>query len=223
MEHEVKQFCYSFARPAVTTEIVIFSIVDQSLTVMLLARHQEPFKGSWSLPGGYVGAEENLRQCAARKLKEETGVEGVFLEQLYTFSDLDRDPRDRVISVAYYALIPNTEMNITSDEVKWFAIGALPTLAFDHRKIITKAHERLVSKLEYSTIAFQFMPREFTLSELQEVHERIANEAVDKRNFRKRILSLGVITETGKLKKVGAHRPAKLYRVQDPNRVKIIK
>lgn len=223
MLHELDQHCYPQARPSVTTDVVIFTVVDQTLTVMLLERSRDPFKGLWALPGGFVAIDENLRQSAERKLKEETGVEGVFLEQLYTFGTLDRDPRERVISVAYYALIPFIEMDITSDDVKWFALRDLPKLAFDHSKIIIKAHERLVAKLDYSTIAFQFMPREFTLSELQDVYELIVNQELDKRNFRKRILSLGVIKETGKLKKVGAHRPAKLYKVQDPSRVRIIK
>ena len=179
------------------------------------------------MPGGFVGADESLEEGARRELAEETGVSGVYLEQLYTFGAPERDPRERVITVAYYALIPTDEVEIRAasdaEGVSWYGMEELPNLAFDHDEILYAAHERLVAKLEYSTIAFQFMPQAFTLTELQTVYELILREPVDKRNFRKRILGLKLIRETGKERKSGAHRPAKLYRVIDRSRVDVIK
>ena len=172
---------------------------------------------------------EDLDSCAARELTEETGIEGVFLEQLYTFGATQRDPRERVISVAYYALIPEHALSAPpraatdAADVDWFEFEKLPSLAFDHAEIISMAHERLVAKLDYSTIAFQFMNDTFTLSELQCVYETLLNHSLDKRNFRKRILSLDLIEETGKLRRNGKHRPAREYHVKHPERVEIIK
>jgi len=220
-------YTYQHPHPAVTTDIVIFTIRQDELKVLLVKRANAPFQGEWALPGGFVALDESLEEGARRELQEETGVAGVYLEQLYTFGKPDRDPRERVITVAYYALIPTDEVEIRAatdaEGVSWYGMEELPNLAFDHAEILDAAHERLVAKLEYSTIAFQFMPREFTLTELQTVYELILREPVDKRNFRKRILSLKLIKETGTERKSGAHRPAKLYRVIDRTRVDVIK
>ena len=151
----------------------------------------------------------------------------VYLEQLYTFGEPDRDPRERVITVAWYALVPSDEIDIQAgsdaEGVSWFGMQELPELAFDHTAILEMAYERLVAKLDYSTIAFQYMPRNFTLSELQHVYEVILQEPVDKRNFRKRMLGLDLIVDTGKDRRDGAHRPARLYRVRHPKRIDYIK
>ena len=220
-------YTYQHPHPAVTTDIVIFTIRQDELKVLLVKRANAPFQGEWALPGGFVALDESLEEGARRELQEETGVAGVYLEQLYTFGKPDRDPRERVITVAYYALIPTDEVEIRAatdaEGVSWYGMEELPNLAFDHAEILDAAHERLVAKLEYSTIAFQFMPKEFTLTDLQTVYELILREPVDKRNFRKRILSLKLINETGKERKSGAHRPAKLYRVIDRTRVDVIK
>lgn len=220
-------YTYQYPHPAVTTDIVIFTIRQDALKVLLVKRANAPFQGEWALPGGFVGLDESLEEGARRELQEETGVAGVYLEQLYTFGEPDRDPRERVITVAYYALIPTDEVEIRAatdaEGVSWYGLEELPNLAFDHAEILEAAHERLVAKLDYSTIAFQFMPREFTLTELQTVYELILREPLDKRNFRKRILGLKLIKETGKERKSGAHRPAKLYRVIDRTRVDVIK
>jgi ADP-ribose pyrophosphatase YjhB (NUDIX family) len=220
-------FTYRYPHPAVTTDIVIFTIRNDELKVLLIKRALSPHKGEWALPGGFIRLEESLEECAGRELEEETGVSGVYLEQLYSFGKPDRDPRERVITVAYYALIPSDTLKIkaASDAAgtSWFGMQELPELAFDHQEILKLAHQRLVAKLDYSTIAFQFMPKAFTLSELQQVHELISGESVDKRNFRKRILSLNLIRETGKERKAGAHRPARLYRVINRSRVHVIK
>ncbi len=218
---------YPYPHPAVTTDIVIFTLRDGRLKLLLIKRGGEPYQGRWALPGGFVELDEDLEASARRELEEETGVSGVYLEQLYTFGRPDRDPRERVITVAYYALIPSDQVRLQAatdaEAVGWFAFEELPPLAFDHDEIVAMAHQRLVAKLDYSTIAFQFLPREFTLSELQDVYEIIRREPVDKRNFRKQVLTLGKLVETKKMKRDGAHRPARLYRVKSPGKVDIIK
>ncbi|MES9966118.1 MAG: NUDIX domain-containing protein [Sedimenticola sp.] len=222
-----RDHCYKYPHPAVTTDVVVFTIRDERLQLLLVKRGGEPYKGSWALPGGFVDIDEDLETCAKRELQEETGVSGVYLEQLYTFGRPDRDPRERVISVAYYALIPSDRLELRAasdaDDADWFPLDELPTLAFDHNQVIGIAHERLVSKLNYSTIAFQFMPELFTLSELQGVYEILRNEDLDKRNFRKWISTLEQIEETGKQRRTGNHRPAKVYRMKHPDRVEIIR
>lgn len=220
-------FCYQYPHPAVTTDIVIFTIRDQQLHVLLVRRANDPFKHCWALPGGFVDIDEDLDTCAKRELFEETHVSDVFLEQLYTFGRHNRDPRERIITVAYYALVPIDKLQpkAGSDaaEVEWFALNELPELAFDHAQIIDKARERIAAKARYSTIAFQIMPEEFTLSELQEVYQLLLNEALDKRNFRKWMQSLDCLVDTGKEKRNGLHRPARLFRAKHPNTVEIIK
>lgn len=223
----VAPFCYSHPHPAVTTDVVLFTIREERLQLVLVRRRNPPFAGQWALPGGFLDLEEDLAACALRELKEETGITDVYLEQLYTFGRPDRDPRERVISVAYYGLAPADRLQLkpSSDatEAAWFPYGALPPLAFDHREIVEKAHERLGAKLGYSTIAFQFLPAEFTLGELQEVYEIIRSERLDKRNFRKWILTRNLIEETGATRRNGSRRPAKLFRTRHPGRVEIIR
>ncbi len=218
---------YKYPHPAVTTDVVIFTIREEKLKLLLIKRAGEPYKGKWALPGGFVGMDEDLESGARRELEEETGVSGVYLEQLYTFGEPDRDPRERVITVAYYALIPSDKVQLRAatdaEAVGWFGMDELPKLAFDHEEIVAMAHERLVAKLDYSTIAFQFMSEEFTLSELQDVYSIILQEEIDKRNFRKWVLAMERIEETGRERRDGPHRPAKLYRVKDPGKVEIIK
>lgn len=218
---------YEHPHPAVTVDVVVFTIRDRKLKLLLVRRGGEPYRGKWALPGGFIQMDEGLDAAAKRELQEETGVSGVFLEQLYTFGEPKRDPRERVITVAYYALIPSDKLQLRAasdaEAVGWFAMDELPKLAFDHAEIVSMAHQRLVAKLDYSTIAFAFMPKRFTLSELQEVYEIIRQEEMDKRNFRKWILSLNQIEETDEERRGGIHRPAMLYRVKHPGRVTIIK
>jgi len=220
-------YTYDYPHPAVTTDIVIFTIRQDELKILLIKRALQPHKGEWALPGGFIMLEESLEEGARRELEEETGVKDVYLEQLYTFGQPDRDPRERVITVAFYALIPSDEIEITAatdaEGVSWFGMKEVPELAFDHENILSMANERLTAKLTYSTIAFQFMPSQFTLSELQHVYEIILREPLDKRNFRKRILSLNLIKDIGKERKTGAHRPAKLFRAKNPERIDFIK
>jgi 8-oxo-dGTP diphosphatase len=216
-------FEYEYPHPAVTTDIVIFTVREQCLKLLLIRRGLAPQKGCWALPGGFVHIDEDLDSGAKRELQEETGICGVYLEQLYTFGATDRDPRERIITVAYYALVPADKLELVAGsdaaEADWFDMSDLPKLAFDHAEIIAKAHERLCAKLEYSTIALQFMPAEFTLTKLQTVCEIIGCAELDKRNFRKQILALGEIEATGNKHREGSHRPAALYRVIDRSRV----
>lgn len=219
---------YSYEHPhlAVTADVVIFTIRRERLKLLLIKRGVAPFKGSWALPGGFVRPEEDLEACARRELREETGISDVYLEQLYTFGHPDRDPRERVITVAYYALIPSDRLALRAAtdaaSVDWFDVEPISPLAFDHDEIMAVALQRLRAKLDYSTIAFQFLPTTFTLSELQRVYEIILGEAIDKRNFRKWVLALDQIEETGQ-RREGPHRPARLYRMKAPGTVEIIK
>ncbi len=219
--------CYEYPHPAVTTDVVVFTIRDRRLKLLLIERGAEPFRGMWALPGGFLDIDEDLEACAIRELEEETGVSGVYLEQLYTFGKPGRDPRERVISIAYYALIPSDRLQVKAasdaSDANWFALDEMPELAFDHNEIIRQAHRRLVAKLDYSTIAFQFMAETFTLSELQAVYEILLDEELDKRNFRKWILALEQVEETGELRRTGNHRPARMYRLKNPDQVDIIK
>jgi 8-oxo-dGTP diphosphatase len=218
---------YQYPHPAVTTDIVIFTLLDDELKVLLVKRSNTPYQGSWALPGGFVNIDEDLDTAASRELQEETGVTGVFLEQLYTFGDPKRDPRERVISVAYYALVPvdSVSLRASSDasRVAWHACSNLPELAFDHLRIINIAQKRLAAKTNYSTIALNFMPQKFTLSELQRVYEIIMGTVLDKRNFRKWIRTIEGITDTGDIRRNGKHRPARLYTYAATGTVEFIK
>lgn len=221
------KYCYDYPHPAVTTDIVIFTVIDDALKVLLIKRRDEPFKDHWAIPGGFLDMDENLDECAQRELEEETGIRDVYLEQLYTYGDVDRDPRERVISVAYYALISREGQHIQAGddaaEAEWFDVDDLPKLAFDHARVMEMAIERLAAKMDYSTIGFQLMPNEFTLSKLMRVYELAGRKPHDKRNFRKWVLSLDLIEETGEKKADGAYRPAMLYRVKDKSKVEIIR
>jgi 8-oxo-dGTP diphosphatase len=204
-----------YPRPSVTVDLVIFTIAENDLKVLLVRRGGEPFKGRWALPGGFVEIDESLESAAARELEEEVGVRNVYLEQLYTFGAPDRDPRGRVISVAYFALTDAESQKIAaaSDaaDAAWHSVFKPPQLAFDHKKILDYAVWRLRNKIEWTTVGYELLPRKFTLSELQRVYEIILQKPVDKRNFRKKILAQGQIQELNETRADVAHRPAKLY------------
>jgi 8-oxo-dGTP diphosphatase len=204
-----------YPRPSVTVDLVIFTIAANDLKVLLIRRDGEPFKGYWALPGGFVGIDESLEDAAARELQEEASVKDVYLEQLYTFGEPQRDPRGRVISVAYFALMDSEQQQVVAGSdaaaAEWHSVFAPPSLAFDHREILDYAVWRLRNKLEWTTVGYELLPRKFTLSELQRVYEIILQKPVDKRNFRKRILAQGEIKELNEIRTDGAHRPARLY------------
>ncbi|KYK26404.1 NUDIX hydrolase [Euryarchaeota archaeon SM23-78] len=204
-----------YEKPSVTVDIIIFTVKGHDLKALLVKRKAWPFKDFWAIPGGFTGMEEALEDAAKRELKEETGVKDVYLEQLYTFGEPKRDPRTRVITVAYYALIAseNLKLQATTDvtDVKWFSVDQLPKLAFDHNQILDYALKRLRNKIEYTNIAFQLLPERFTLSELQKIYEIILGKELDKRNFRKKVKETGVLTPLKETKMKGAHRPAQLF------------
>jgi len=210
-------YTYDYPRPALTVDCVIFGLDEsQELKVLLIERRHEPFAGKWALPGGFVDMGEDLERAALRELEEETGVKDVFIEQLYTFGAPDRDPRGRVISVAYFALINMESHPVTAASdarnVQWFSVKQLPELAFDHHHIFSVALQRLRAKVRYQPIGFELLPEQFTLSQLQGLYETILgiDDQLNKRNLRKRILDMGILQEVG-IQEGVAHRPAKLY------------
>jgi len=199
----------------VTVDIVIFTLREGSLQVLLVKRGVPPFEGQYAIPGGFIRGDESLEEAALRELHEETGVRNVFLEQLYTFGDPKRDPRGRVITVAYYALIASDKLSLVAGadaaEAQWFPASGVPTLAFDHKSILDYALERLGNKLEYTTVGFQLLPKEFTLGELQAVYEAILARPLDKRNFRRKLALLGILKPLRKWQRTG-RKPAQLFR-----------
>ncbi|MEE3715166.1 NUDIX domain-containing protein [Tumidithrix elongata RA019] len=212
-------YSYKFPRPALTVDCVVFGLDAQDLKVMLIQRAIPPFQGQWALPGGFVRMDETLEEAAMRELREETGIREVFLEQLYTFGNLDRDPRDRVVTVAYYALVNLSEYHIqaTTDakDAAWFSITEIPTLAFDHERILSVGLARLKGKLRYEPIGFELLPKKFTLSQLQRLYETVLGETLDKRNFRKKILSMGLLIGLNETEKNVTHRAAQLYEFDE--------
>ena len=194
----------------------LFGLDDEDLKVLLIKRDLEPFRGRWALPGGFVHVDESLDEAARRELREETGLARVYLEQLYTFGDVDRDPRGRVVSVAYYALVKLSDHRVLAAtdarEAGWFTVWDAPSLAFDHEGILQAALARLKGKVRYQPIGFELLPAKFTLSQLQRVYETILERELDKRNFRKKILSMGFLEELDEVEQDVAHRAARLYR-----------
>lgn len=220
-------YTYQYPRGALTVDCVVFGLDDKELKVMLIQRDLAPFEGKWALPGGFVRVDETLDQAARRELEEETGLRHVFLEQLYTFGDVDRDPRERVVSVAYYALV-----NLSGHEVKaatdardaaWFGIHDVPSLAFDHGEILQTALERLRGKLRYQPVGFELLPKKFTLSQLQHLYELVLERELDKRNFRKRVLGMDLLIETDEVQQDVAHRAARLYRFDERKYQRLLK
>ena len=210
---------YKFPRPALSVDCVVFGLDDQDLKVLLIQRDLDPFAGKWALPGGFVHEEETLEDAARRELREETALNRVFLEQLYTFGDPRRDPRERVVTVAYYALVNIRDHRVRAStdarNAAWFAVTDLPSLAFDHDLILETARERLRGKLSYQPIGFELLPRQFTLFQLQRLYETILEKPLDKRNFRRKILGTGLLKETDEIEQDVAHRAARLYRFDE--------
>jgi 8-oxo-dGTP diphosphatase len=192
---------------------------DTELKVLLIQRALAPFKGTWALPGGFVRIDETLEEAARRELEEETGLRKVFLEQLYTFGVVDRDPRERVVSVAYYALVNLSDHNVQAatdaSDAGWFGVHDVPSLAFDHSDILQMALDRLRGKLRYQPIGFELLPKKFTLSQLQHLYELVLERELDKRNFRKRVLGMDLLVETDEVQQDVAHRAARLFRFDE--------
>lgn len=193
----------------------IFTLKDGKLNILLIKMKQK-FPGQWALPGGLIKNNETLDNAAQRILREETAVSDIYLEQLYTFGQISRDPFGRVVSCAYFALIPTADIKLKTGvkytDVQWREFDKLPKLAYDHNQIAAYAKKRLESKITYTNIVWSLLPEKFTLSQLQKVYEIILNKKLDKRNFRKKLLALDLISAVAEKAALGAHRPAQLYK-----------
>jgi 8-oxo-dGTP diphosphatase len=221
-----KPHSYAYARAALTVDCVVFGLDEAGLQVLLIQRDLEPFRGAWALPGGFVHIDEDLDQAARRELREETGLDTAFLEQLYTFGGLGRDPRERVVTVAYYALLKLSDHRVQAAtdarDAAWFAVDDLPRLAFDHADIVSVALTRLRGKVRYQPIGFELLPPKFTLSQLQRLYEIVLERPLDKRNFRKKVLALGLLEELDEVEQDVAHRAARLYRFDERRYRKLV-
>lgn len=210
---------YEYPRAALTVDCVVFGFDEGDLKLLLIQRDLQPFEGKWALPGGFVRVEESLEEAARRELQEETGVSKVYLEQLFTFGQPNRDPRERVVTVAYYALVKLSGHSVKAAtdarNAAWFDVCDLPRLAFDHDDIIEAALQRLKGKVQYEPIGFELLPPKFTLTQLQHLYETILETPLDKRNFRKKILSMDLLLETDEIEQDVAHRAARLYRFDE--------
>ncbi len=209
-------YTYEYPRPSLTVDCVVFGLDDEDLKVLLIQRDLAPFKGRWALPGGFVQEDEGLADAARRELREETGLTQVFLEQLFTFGDPGRDPRERVVTVAYYALVnllDHTVQGATdARDAAWFSASEAQGLAFDHDRIVETALARLKGKVRYQPIGFELLPEKFTLSQLQHLYDTILETSLDKRNFRRKVLATGLLVALDEVEKDVAHRAARLYR-----------
>lgn len=220
-------FNYEYERPALTTDCVVFGLDENDLKVLLIQRDITPYEGKWALPGGFIKVGESVDNCARRELEEETGLKNIFLEQLYTFGAPDRDPREHVVTVAYYALVNLIEhapkAATDARNAAWFSLSDLPTLAFDHDSILSCALERLKGKVRYQPIGFELLPEKFTLTQLQRLYEIILETTIDKRNFRKKVIKLGILIETDEVEQDVAHRAARLYQFDPKHYQNLIK
>ena len=225
MAHSLPTTNGTLVHHAIAVDVVLFTIQDGMLKVLLVKRQQLPYRGAWALPGGLVGADESIDTAALRELQEETNISNIYLEQLYTFGEPNRDPRGRVITVAYYALVNWQQFQLKARhrvvEASWFPVKRPPPLAFDHERIVAYALERLRNKINYTTIGFQLLPREFTLTELQRSYEVILGQRLDKRNFRRKMLQLGILKGMREFRANGRQRPARLYTFTAPKVVKL--
>jgi 8-oxo-dGTP diphosphatase len=215
------KYTKEYVPPTLTVDAVVFELIDNALHVILIERPNEPFKGSWALPGGYNAVGETTRDALERIVKAKAGVDLSkdlsYVEQLYTFDTVARDPRGHAVSVTYMGCGRNFQPSGGNAQTALFAVDNLPKLAYDHADIIKYAHDRLKSKLTYTNAVYAFLPQKFTLSELQSAYEAILERPLDKRNFRKKFLGLNLIHETSEMKREGAHRPARLYQFNSPS------
>jgi 8-oxo-dGTP diphosphatase len=220
---------YQYPRPALTVDCVIFGldVEQEDLRVLLIERGLEPFEGMWAIPGGFVPPGESVDDAARRELREETGLRDVFLEQLYTFGEPDRDPREHVVSVAHYALVNLNDHELAAGtdarSAAWFSVNDVPELAFDHDQILEMALARLKGKVRYQPIGFELMPSKFTLTQLQRMYEIILEKPLDKRNFRKKVMGMGILKDLEEIQKDVRHRAARLYAFDEDSYRKLEK
>lgn len=213
-DSEELRYHYKYPHPSVTTDCVIFGFNGAKLHVLLVRRGLEPFKGKWAFPGGFLKIDESAEEGALRELREETGLKGAYIKQLHTFSDPNRDPRERVITIAYYALVRMQEVKGGDDaaEAQWFALNEIPSLAFDHDLILDKAQHELRKQIHFEPIGFELLPEKFTIKELQNLYESILDMKFDRRNFYNKMRHLGILEQTGETIKPTAKKEANLFR-----------
>jgi 8-oxo-dGTP diphosphatase len=218
---------YEYPRAALTVDCVVFGLDADALKVMLIQRDLPPFEGKWALPGGFVRLDETLDEAARRELEEETGLRNIYLEQLFTFGAVKRDPRERVVSVAHYALVNLADHKVKAAtdarDAAWFSVDEAPSLAFDHAEILQTALTRLQGKLRYQPIGFELLPKKFPLSQLQHLYELVLERELDKRNFRKRVLAMDLLIETDEVQQDVAHRAARLYQFDEKKYRRLVK
>lgn len=214
MEENKEMYSYRYPRPAVTADCVIFGFDGVGIKVLLIQRGIEPFKGKWALPGGFMNMNETVEECAKRELEEETGLKNAVVEQFYTFSDVNRDPRERVITVAHYALVRLADVKGGDDaaSARWFSMNEIPSLAFDHDRILRMAVNRLKERICFEPIGFELLPQVFTMTELQNLYEAILEVKFDRRNFYNKMLKLGILTEAEPRPANASRRTPSKYR-----------
>lgn len=197
--NEGNKFCYKYPHAAITADCVVFGFDGEALSVLLVERGLEPYKGRWALPGGFMRMDETITECARRELSEETGVDIDFIEQFRVFSNIERDPRERVVTVAHYALVRKSDYKVIAGDdaakAKWWSIYDLPALAFDHDRILRCAEQTLRERIHFEPVGFRLLDEKFTISELQRLYEAILQVRFDRRNFHKKILSLGILNQ----------------------------
>lgn len=215
MSKESHFFQYKYQRPALATDCVVMGFDGNALQLLLVQREKTPFEKNWALPGGFVQIDETTEEAARKVLLEKAGLKHVFVEQLYTFCEVERDPRERIVSVVYFALVNSRQLELVAGrnttKAEWFNLHELPTLAFDHHKIVEMALNRLRGKIGYQPIGFELLNKKFTLSQMQVLYESILGFEIDKRNFRKKILGMGLLTALDEKEKNVAHKAARYY------------
>lgn len=211
---EELKYHYKYPHPSVTTDCVIFGFDGNELKVLLIERGIEPYKGKWAFPGGFMKMDESAKQGALRELQEETGLTGAYIKQFHTFTEPDRDPRERVITIAYYALVRMQDVKGGDDaaQAKWFSMDDVPSLAFDHDRILRMAQLELRRQIHFEPIGFELLPEKFTMTELQQLYEAILDVKFDRRNFYKKMMHLGLLTQLDETDSVSKKKPAFLYR-----------
>ena len=216
---EDNKYGYKYPHPAVTTDCVIFGFDGSELQVLLIERGIEPFKGKWAFPGGFLNMDETAGEGALRELKEETGLENAYIEQFNTYSDPGRDPRERVITIAHYALVRIQEVKGGDDAAKaqWFPIDEVPQLAFDHDKILRDAMRKLRERIHFEPIGFELLPEKFTMRDLQILYESILGVKFDRRNFAKKMMHYELLNQLDETVRPTAKRDALLYSFNKEN------
>ena len=212
-------YTYKYPHPAVTTDCVIFGFDGKELHILLVERGIEPYKGQWALPGGFLKLDETAEECARRELLEETAIKDVYLEQFHTFTAVKRDPRERVLTIAYYALVHKSDYQVIAGDdaakASWFTIDKLPLLAFDHKNIFMMAREKLKERLAIKPIVFKLLDEKFKMSELQRLYEIINDTSYDRRNFQKKMIATGFLADEGPNPIPEQNRAATLYRFKE--------